>query len=184
MRKRLRSAHTPEVLAQIYATPHDHRRWHDHNLRVAATIQVGRFLAGDGAGSAADLSCGNGSILKAMPAQRKVYGDFAPGYPVTGPIEETIEQLAPVNLFINCETLEHLDDPGAALKQIRAKTRMLLLSTPVGAWNDDNLEHYHAWDREGVEELLTEAGFEVVVYASVDFTPAGLPYEFGIWGAR
>src|SRR5689334_9957640 len=108
-RQRLRPAMTVAELAQIYATPHDHRAFHDHHLRVDVTIQIGRWLAGDGAGSAADLSCGNGHILKNLPAQRKVYGDLAPGYAVHGPIEETIRDLKPVGLYVCSETLEHLD---------------------------------------------------------------------------
>lgn len=173
MRERLRPL--PD-LAEMYKVPHDHHQWGDHEIRVNATILAGLKLCGDGVASAADLSCGNGSILDAMPAQVRYHGDFAPGYPITGPIEETVGRIPNVDLFINCETVEHLDDPDMVLKLIRAKTSMLLLSTPVGAWGDGNPEHVWCWDRREVELMLDAAGFAVKDYAEV--APS---YTFGIW---
>lgn len=184
-RQRLRAAYTPDELTRIYPAPHDHRRWHDHHLRVAATIEVARWLADAGTvHTAADLSCGNGAILSAVPAAVRIFGDFAPGHELTGPIEDTIEQIPPVDLFVCSETIEHLDDPDVVLKAIRGKADRLVLSTPVDAWDDTNPEHYWAWSRTDVEDMLSAAGFDVVVYTAVDFRPSGLPYEFGIWGCR
>jgi hypothetical protein len=128
----------------------------------------------------ADLSCGDGAILNALPVDRRILGDLAPGYEFTGPIEQTVEQLPPVDLLVCCETLEHLDDPAAVLRQIRAKTRYLLLSTPVDAWTDDNVEHYWAWSEADVAALLVDAGFEPLRFRTVD----GPTYRFGIWGAQ
>lgn len=184
MRQRLRPAHSPQRLARIYATPHDHRRFPDHLLRVDATIALAQWMAGDAIARAADLSCGNGTVLDRVPARTKIFGDLAPGWEYTGPIEETIEQIPEVDLFVCSETIEHLDDPDTVLKAIRAKSRALVLSTPVEAWGDSNAEHYWAWSREDVEAMLTAAGFTVGVYSCVDFRPLGLPYCFGIWGAR
>lgn len=181
--KRLRSAYTTDELAAIYAEPHDSSHHADHRLRVAVTIQVARGFAGT-FGSAADLSCGDGLILSNVPAERKVFGDLAPGYPVTGPLEQTLADLEPVDLYVCTETLEHLDDPAAVLATVRAKTRLLVLSTPVDAWYDHNPEHYWAWSREGVEQLLTAAGFAPTVYVALDFRPAGSDYCFGIWRCR
>lgn len=178
-RERLRPAWPADELARIYATPHDHRHWGDHQARVDVTIAVGCRLAGPGVETAADLSCGNGSILSTLPAQVRHFGDLAPGYDITGPIEQTIFEIPDVDLFVCCETLEHLDDPDTVLKQIRDKTRMLLLSTPVDAWDDGNLEHYWAWDRNAVEHMLTTAGFQVAEYTEV--APS---YRFGIWGCK
>lgn len=183
-RQRLRPAYADDELRGLYRTPHDHRRWHDHHLRVDVSIAVARWLAGDGVAAAADLSCGNGAILTAIPAAMKHYGDFAPGYQHQGPIEETIGQIPDVDLFVCSETLEHLDDPDVVLGRIRERSRMLVLSTPVDAWNDSNPEHYWAWSREDVEEMLTAAGWQMHVYATADFRPMGLPYCFGIWGVR
>lgn len=179
-RVRLRPAHSPEDLRRIYATPHNHSKWGDHRVRVALTAQFAHMLTGR-VGSAADLSCGDATILKALDVGTRYLGDFAPGYPVTGPIDDTLDEIPAVDLFVNCETLEHLDDPDATLKRIRAKTRALILSTPVDAFEDTNREHYWAWSRQGVEDMLTAAGFGVLTYMAIDFRPAGAEYQFGVW---
>lgn len=183
-RKRLRPAYTGEQLAALYAAPHDHRRWRDHHLRVDVTSSVARWMAGGGVHRAADLSCGNGAILDALPAKVKHFGDFAPGYAHQGPIEETILRIPNVDVYVCSETLEHVDDPDLVLRLIRERSATLVLSTPVDAWDDDNPEHYWAWSREDVEAMLTAAGWRLHVYSEVDFRPMGLPYCFGVWGVR
>ncbi|TLQ45757.1 methyltransferase domain-containing protein [Streptomyces marianii] len=183
-RVRLRPAYSEAELAQLYRTPHDHRRWRDHHLRVDVTVQVARWMADVGVRAAADLSCGNGAILNQVPADRKHFGDLAPGYELHGPIEKTLEELPEVDLFVCSETLEHVDDPDLVLARIRSRSRMLVLSTPVDAWQDANPEHYWAWSRDDVEAMLTGAGWRLHVYATADFRPARLPYCFGIWGVR
>lgn len=175
-RQLLRDRHSAETLAEMYATPHDHRKWGDHIVRVDHTIAAGLKLCGPGIDSAADLSCGNGAILDAMPATSKHYGDLAAGYRYTGPLDETLLQIPDVDLYICTETIEHLWEPEPILKTIAGKARLLLLSTPVDAWNEGNVEHYWAWDREAVEDMLTTAGFRVV-----DFISVPVSYNFGIW---
>lgn len=180
---RLRPAHTPERLAEIYATPHDHTRWADHKIRVAVTVQLASALTGP-VDTAADLSCGDATIIRSLPVTRRYLGDLAPGYDITGPLEQTLDRIPHVDLYVCSETLEHVDNPAAVLAAIRAKTDALVLSTPVGAWQDRNEEHYWAWGRADVEELLTAAGFRVILYAGLDLRPGGGEYEFGIWGCR
>lgn len=182
-RVRLRPVHSPDELARIYARPHDHRRWTDHLVRVATTAQFVHALGGPMA-RAADLSCGDGAILGALDVGTRYLGDFASGHEFTGPIENTVEQIPPVDLFVCTETLEHLDDPDLVLKKVRSKTRALALSTPVDAWEDRNPEHYWAWSRGGVEAMLAEAGFAVHAYMELDFRPAGGEYAYGVWIAR
>jgi hypothetical protein len=184
MRRRLRPAYTDAELATIYATPHDHRKHFDHLLRVDVTIQVGNWLAGEGVGRAADLSCGNGMVLQHIRARQKFYGDFAPRYPLVGPLEQTLDQIPDVDLFVCSETLEHLDDPDTVLKRLRDKTRMLLLSTPDGEDDDFNPEHYWGWDADEVRGMLVAAGFNPVVHTTVDLRPAGYVYSFQIWGCQ
>lgn len=182
--KRLRPKWSDAELAKIYARPHDHRKWRDHHLRIGVTTAVAVWMADAGLGSAADLSCGNGAVLNAVKSTTKFYGDFAPGYTYTGPIEETIDQIPHVDLFICCETLEHLDDPGAALAKIREKASMILLSTPVDNWGDPNPEHYWSWSKQDVDGLLTTAGFRHWLYTEADPRPDEGPYKYGIWGWR
>lgn len=186
MIQRVRPKWDDEKLAEIYAEPHDHRRFGmGHHLRVETTIAIATaYAAAQHWQSAADLSCGNGKILEALANLRDVrgvYGDYAPGYTITGPVEETILRIAAVDGYVLSETLEHLDNPTSVLELIRIKARHLVLTTPIEAWNDSNGEHYWAWNREGVEELLTDAGWVPDVFASLDSRVFGEPYLYGIW---
>ncbi len=182
-RERLRPAYDPAELGRLYAVPHDHRRWRDHVLRVAMTTLVAQAVIGDCV-SVADLSCGDGAIVRALGLHTRYLGDYAPGYQYTGPIEQTIEEIPAVDLFICTETIEHLDDPDEVLVAIRKKAPRLVLSTPVDAWGDTNPEHYWAFSREAVDEMLAVAGFQIAIYASLDLRPVNpASYCFGIWGA-
>ena len=182
-RCRLRPAYGPAELARIYATPHDHTRWVDHRIRVDMSIALARAVAGRPA-AAADLSCGDAAIIRGIDPRTAILGDLAAGYPIVGPIEETVGQLPAVDLWVCCETVEHLDDPDAVLKAGRQAAAHLLLSTPVGAWQDRNPEHYWAWNADGVEEMLVGAGWEPQVYVELDLRPAGGEYVFGLWWCR
>jgi hypothetical protein len=131
-------------------------------------------------GKVADLSCGDAAIALGVTPE-PILGDIAPGYRFHGPIDQTIDSLQPVQLFICCETLEHLDDPDLVLRKIREKTETLVLSTPDGETTDHNPEHYWGWDAQGVEEMVRAAGFEPVVQTSLRIP--GLA-SYLIWGCR
>jgi hypothetical protein len=185
MRKRLRPAHSPEALADLYATRHDYHGWKDHLLRVpTSTALVNWMLAEHGWSSVADLSCGEGATVGDSNAAVKILGDITPGHPFHGPIEDTIHRIPPVDLFVCDETIEHLDDPDAVLVTIRGKAQGLICSTPVGSWDDPTLGHYWAWEREDVEAMLTTAGWRVETYMRLEFPghKPHLPHDFGIWG--
>lgn len=184
MRKRLRPMPTDAELARLYAIPHDHRRWEDHMFRVDVTSALAGLLMKPG-GIVADLSCGNAVIAERLAithGARTILGDYAPGYEHVGPIEQTIEQIDHVDLFICSETIEHLDDPDTVLKKIREKTDRLVLSTPDGEDNDHNPEHVWGWDSEAVATMLRDAGFQPGVHTTVD-PLAGL-YTYQIWGCQ
>lgn len=183
MKTRLRGPYSPEKLAEIYARPHQHDKWVDHQIRVAVTIQIAHALTGP-VNAVADLSCGDAAIVRSLRAKRKYLGDFASGYEFEGPLEQTAWAIPHVDLFVCSETLEHVDDPAVALAAIRMKTDALVLSTPVDAFQDTNPEHYWAWSRADVEELLVAAGFRIVIYNELDCRPGGGEYAFGIWGCR
>ena len=181
MRKRLRPAYSPDELAAIYPAPHQHNRWRDHVLRVNLTVEVCRWFTP--VRRAADLSCGDGAILQALDAETRIFGDFAPGYDICGPIEDTVRDLGDVDLFVCSETLEHLDDPDAVLWDIRARTSALVLSTPVGEIHEDrNPEHYWGWDEDGVELMLHKANFTPEVFTLLRVP--GLDVTYQIWGCR
>src|SRR5678816_3418486 len=154
-RMRCREKYSDEELARIYASPHDHSQFPDHKLRVKKTFELAnRYLTPEDV-TAADLSCGNGAILRYLPhVQTRYYGDYAPGYQYHGPIEETIFQIPNVDVFILCETLEHLDDPDLVLRRIRMRAKKLILSCPLMRWWDENPEHYWAFDRKAIKGML------------------------------
>ena len=182
MRVRLRPAHTPSQLAHIYQTPHRHSQWNDHRIRVQMTIAFASFF-GD-VNRVADLSAGDATIINAINAKEKYIGDFAPGYELTGAIDDTIELIPNVDLFICSETIEHLDDPEKTLLKIRAKTKAIIVTTPDGESNDHNPEHYWGWDTQGVSELLTSVGFTPTIFSRIDFVNPTSTYNYQIWGAR
>lgn len=204
MRRRLRPAYSAAELAALYARPHDHTQFPDHLLRVDATIAMGTWMLRDHLNvSVADLSTGNGQIPTGIAYAREIdmrtthliLGDYAPqdaksftSYPrhqFTGPIEETIERLqvaeiGGIDLFVCSETIEHLDDPEAVLKQIRYRARKLLLSTPIGETDDGNPEHYWGWDAPEVGKMLRGCGWNPSTMIELKFIH--YPYDFQIWG--
>lgn len=186
MRIRLRPMPTPDELATMYAQPHDHTKWTDHLFRVAVTSALAHHILPTG-GTVADLSCGDGAIARRLGHShnaRVILGDFAPGYEICGPLEETLHQLDRVDLYVCSETIEHLDDPDMVLRLIRAKTDKLLLSTPDGETDTRNPEHVWGWDAEAVEKMLRDAGFIPEIHTTLDLRPAGGPYSFQIWACR
>ena len=194
MRVRLRPPHSPAELADLYAVPHEHTGWPDHRLRVAETIGLGRELMGLSGHPViiADLSCGDAVIPRDLigyskaPAKRVILGDIAPGYELQGPIEQTLDQLTQVGLFVCSETIEHLDDPDTVLRKIRGKAATLLLSTPLGETTSRNPEHYWGWDDADVEGMLRVAGWVPVLSRIVSYRPGRdeefMPADYQLWG--
>lgn len=175
----------PEDMAGLYPKPHDHRRYGlGHDLRVDLTIAVAvKFMRLHGWETAADLSCGNGAIALSI-ADAPTLGDFAHGWPIEGPLEETIDTIEPHDVYVCSETLEHLDNPGEALAKMRGIAKGLVLSTPIECWDDDNPEHLWAWGREDVEWLLSSAGWTPEVHVQFDARVFGETYLYGIWVAK
>ena len=181
-RERCRPKYTDEQLAEIYKEPWSMQYdWKDHALRQNKTLELaGRFLtANDRTG--ADLSCGDGYICRHIPHVNWILGDFAPGYAYQGPIEDTIREIPEVDVFICCETIEHLDDPDAVLRAIRWKAKKLILSTPICRWFDENPQHYWSWCQKAVKKMLLDSGWNPVDYEETYADPG---YCFQIWGCQ
>jgi hypothetical protein len=191
--KRLRPKYPDEELSRIYRDGYAEQfrlaelgelpEARDHDLRIVATRDMANLLAEDVV-VAADLSAGHGELLSRLAVPRKIFGDaFYDGYDYLGPIEKTIDQIPPVDLFILTETLEHLDNPVEVLGKIRNKSRKLLLSTPLtpAGWVDENPEHYWSWDHEDVDGLFALTGWEPIHFERTS-PPYG--YIFQIWGCQ
>lgn len=183
-RQRLRPKMTPEQLSKIYAHPHRHSRWDDHKLRVAISIEMGKWALRNSFSShpqVMDLSCGDATIPKAL-TPIPILGDFAPGYEICGPIEETLDLFSTtVELFICSETIEHLDDPDTVLQKIRERAKQLLISTPINeTFEVGNQEHYWSWSVQAVGEMLRKAGWDETVVQTTITLP-GWTYDYQIW---
>lgn len=176
---RLRPTPTADELAAMYPTPHDHRAYGaGHDLRVRVTIALGRWLADDcDAQVVADLSAGVGTIARGVAERASlILSDLAGGRPM----EDAVDAMEPVDLFVCTETLEHLDDPAAVLAAIRPKARRLLVSFPHRPDLDDNPEHLWQWTPAEATALLVGAGWFPVTSAALA-VPDG-PYTYSIVG--
>lgn len=181
-KRQLRPFYSAEDLAKVYDHRYNHKNWPDHIMRVEYTIDLCRWMRDKyGLTTAADLSCGDASIIHGIGDLSSVFtGDYTPGFHAQGPIEETIKYIEEVDLFILSETLEHVEDPQGLLIKIREKTQALVLTTPTGEDNDNNPEHYWGWDQEAVEEMLRKANFTPVITSLFD---PGYGYVFQCYGA-
>ncbi len=178
MRIRLRPAWTREQLAVFCPVPHDHTHWPDHIVRVDKTIELARELGVPE--TIADLACGDAAIGRALAPAKLILGDFAAGYEITGMIEDTIEQIPHVGMFICSETIEHLDDPDAMLALIREKADSLVLSTPLAEFTAINPQHYWGWDTESVGDMLNAAGWKTEIQRNLIHPLA----QYQLWGCR
>ena len=179
MRVRLREKYTDVELGQIYDKKHEHTQWNDHRIRVSSTIALARWIS-DEVKSVADLSAGDASVINALDVETKYIGDYVPGYEYTGMLEETLELIPDVDLYICTETIEHIDDPDALLRQIRRKSKMLILSTPIGETGTKNSEHYWGWSDQDIEEMLSDAGWKPRMKQNLYFQGI-YDYDFQTW---
>lgn len=193
-RERVRPAYSAVELTELYGRPweqapadHPHLE-HCPNPWVYWDLIVAVGKSFEAVSSIADLSCGDGRIARALGEHfgcDPVLGDLAQGYPYRGTLQETVPMLGVVDLYVCTNTVEHLDDPDSDLRLIRPHCREMLLSTPVDEWVEPSGGHYWAWSREGVEEMVQAAGFEVSAYVELDLTPWWNPHcKHGIWACR
>lgn len=189
MRRRLRPTPSADELAKLYARSYDHTNWEEHVDRIQWSIQwlhmsIGVGLPSQEVQTVADLSCGDGAILDSLKGhvRTRIYGDIAENErnDFTGPIEDTVLRVPPVDLFVCTETIEHVDDPDALLRAIRAKTTYLFLTTPHTENGHDNPEHLWEWDRDGIGEMLVDAGFQ----NSVSRIHEAAYYDYQMWICR
>jgi hypothetical protein len=195
MRQRLRPAYTYAQMDGLYQQPHQHEHFEDHKDRVKETTELGVKHARDHFDQSqrffiADLSCGDAAIARGVAAAfsddelrlKVILGDYAHGYPLQGPISDTIRNMTVdvVDLFVCCETAEHVDNPDGLLATIRKHAKSLLFSTPIDNWNDENPEHLWSWAWNDVQNMLNAAGFFPTGYRELDKIAVG-GYRWGMW---
>lgn len=190
MRKQLRDFYSDEQLKAVYNKSYRHDQWEDHKQRVQLTSFLAWKLAGRvKAVSGADLSAGDGTILRSLSLPQMIFGDWRPCYAQPSgedwryaDIEEesTWADMCNVDIFICTETLEHVRDPDLLLRRIRAHSASLILSTPTDEDNSINPEHYWGWGVDDIREMLETAGFTSL---DVDLFDAKVPggYIFQTW---
>lgn len=150
--------------------------------RDEATIRIGKTFPEDEVKTVGDLSAGGARITPEIAEYyhcNPVLGDLGRhyGYRHVGLLQETLPLLGEFDLYVCSETLEHLRDPDADLALIREHCKYLLLTTPVDE-TPEMVSHGHlwTWEREDVEKMLADAGFEPFEFEHVSV--------FGIWKCR
>ena len=184
MRIRLRPKHSPEAIAEFYREPYDHTKWAEHKARVEWTIRrLNHFITlNNDITRVVDLSCGDGAILDGLHTPLdKVYGDmiFTERLDVIGNIEDTVK-LIDGDLLICSETLEHLDDPDAVLRDAARNFKWIAITTPLGEKDDGNWEHYWGWDMLDLSEMLKTTQWSTRVMETLPLTY----YTYQFWIAR
>lgn len=213
-RVRLRSARTAGEESQyynrVYPDGYRHDVWPDHVERVAASVEMIRQYSNQ-VRTAADLSCGDGAILRALTQagvlSEVFLGDLngAPDPALSlwrsgsrylkvsalppGPLPDSLwalpESVLPVDLFVLSETLEHMDDPDDLLRQLEMFSKYLFLSTPVDEpEGSGNLEHYWGWGTDDIHDMLEATGWhplERKILVPVSTTHLPDAYHYQLW---
>lgn len=168
-----------EFHADRERAPHLEQAFHKERLHLAADMvrQAVEAVGSEGV-RISDLGCGDGgllSLVQDLPEVEEAWGyDFCPANEMGW--HERGVQASAVDVFggnpdlvqmghvvVMTEVLEHLADPGWALRWARQEARWLVCSSP---WNENagthSPEHAWAWDLEGYAGLVAAAGWEIV----------------------
>ena len=202
-RVRLRDARTADgeraLYSGTYPEGYRHDVWPDHVERVAASMGMIRRYASR-FGTAADLSCGDGAILRGLSWLREIWIgdlnktplDWSGGALVhrldPGPLPESLDRLLePVDLYVLSETIEHMDDPDGLLRRLTDVSRYLFLSTPLDEKPETgNVEHYWSWGQADMHQMLQDAGWsplEVETLVPESTRHMDNPYHYQLWMA-
>lgn len=171
---RLRRDYTEEELQAVYAKPNDYTHWQYHVCRVNLTISWGLNYFTKNEGVVVDLSAGQRPDIAYAFSDNPILGDYAyrDGYQLHGKIEDTIKSFneGSIDLFILSETIEHVSDPFSLLREIRHRSKKLILSTPDGETTPHNHEHYWGWDVEGMRSVLHQTGWNPLSVVTMDIS--------------
>jgi hypothetical protein len=194
MRRQLRPLREPHEDAAFYAERYPegyvHRIWPDHVIRVQKTVELAvRWVIERNVRTIVDLSCGDGAILDGIAdltfePHSFWYGDVNGNTGIeldyVGPIEKTLDLIDETDMFVLSETIEHVHAPDLLLSRIRRRSKMLVMSTPVGEDTDGNPEHYWGWDVDDVREMLMCVGWNPLECEVLNTKVPGA-YVYQIW---
>lgn len=180
--------------APSYEGVRDNFAWPDHAIRTYVT---GGLIAATDAEWILDPACGDASILtmayRMRPFKQAVLCDISvaqvEAIKVDFRHERYVDDIVHAigscegDLIVLTETLEHLESPDEVLELARPRFKQLVASSPIGdPERGRNHEHLWAWDEEGYEEMLRNAGWDP--YIKVVLTYPGEPWNSQIWVAR
>lgn len=125
----------------------------------------------------AEIGTGSGALiadLKRLPHGYTVCGLDLPKviseckkrYPDIEFIEFDAEKdiLAPVDVIIASEIIEHLADDFGFLQRCKMSTNHIILTIPTSNYIGENDHHVRAYSKHSMKKLLAIAGFEVIHY--------------------
>lgn len=171
--------------------PHIDQPVHQGRLRMAvdfvhAAVRAVRTCENDPGRivKVVDLGCGDGGLLSVLNQDMSIAAvgyDFQPsnivGWADRGLLHQTFAidfvgnwpVVIDADVYVITECLEHLTDPHAMVRNIRARSAMIVASSPYTetAMSHDEC-HAWAWDPAGYWKLLDDAGFDVVAHDRVD----------------
>ncbi len=153
-----------------------------HTERLVKAGEYVRFAYEQlGSATVSDLGCGDGGLLQHLWNSYGINGwgyDMQPSNVAYATEVRKVDvrltdfsassDIAYGDIVVMTEVLEHLSDPHGALRAIPETSRYLVASSPFHETKDAHYEfHNWAWDDEGYDALLEQAGFTVVKHEHV-----------------
>lgn len=159
--------------------PHWEQSIHRPRLEQAVRFVLDARQIDDGVTKVVDLGCGDGGLIAHLNDNWQnliaaVGYDFQPsniaGWTERGLVSQTFAMdfvknwtyVIDADVYVITECLEHLTDPHMMLRNIRARGAQLVCSSP---WTEHYASHDEchawAWDFEGYEQLVINAGFAI-----------------------
>lgn len=181
--RKLRRFHDAETLKRIYDHMYNPNVWPEHKQRIETTAAVANQLIADlGLKTCADYSAGNRAL--ALRLRGLTMLDTC-DYFGSGRMEERIDEMEPVDLYLCTETIEHLEAPWTVLEKLATKARQLVLSTPLDENPKiGNYEHYWSFTEEDVEQMLWQSGWAPHPGCPTILFQKSWTYTYQIWTAK
>lgn len=161
--------------AEEYATLYRQHWWWRARERLIAD-EVGRLLRPDGSARILDVGCGAGLLFETLMPFGRVQGvEYDPAIAAqagalnariwVGPFDETFQPGHRFDLVIMADVLEHLENPGVALRKVAsllAENGCLLITVPAFGWlwtlHDQINGHHTRYTAPALAALVRDAG--------------------------